>query len=444
MPTDRQKSAEVFDTSMDTPGPESDYAQAYSRARESGGFGDYATAADEFAMAAAVARDFGEQDERLMDSLSRLAYCHYRLGALQEAEQAYREALSLMEKFHKSKHPDRFASILWALAVLLCDNKRYDESEEYFLRSMAVSESWSGPNDRFVADCLWGLSKCLTGAGKFDQAESAILQAISIYESLSGSENVDEFLCTNYNNLGTLLLQRGKLEGSIKYIKKAIKLRQRMAGQYDPGLISLTSKISLALMQIKDYEAARRYLKQGLKVTAAIYGEESIDASRKMIALANCLTITNNCEQAQKYLQKARTILQNQEEEADSTLLTACLFELANCHQKLNQQAKLKDTLEAISDRYEKNRCLARGSMYADAMIKLAEMHSDQCRYKKARQLLQGALETRQSLYGREHKSVAECLLRLGNVESRMSLAAEAEEHIRTAEKMLADLKKRA
>ncbi|HMY05129.1 MAG TPA: hypothetical protein PKA48_17325, partial [Candidatus Obscuribacter sp.] len=65
MPTDRQKSAEVFDTSMDTPGPESDYAQAYSRARESGGFGDYATAADEFAMAAAVARDFGEQDERL-------------------------------------------------------------------------------------------------------------------------------------------------------------------------------------------------------------------------------------------------------------------------------------------------------------------------------------------------------------------------------------------
>ncbi len=129
-----------------------------------------------------------------------------------------------MEKFHKSKHPDRFASILWALAVLLCDNKRYDESEEYFLRSMAVSESWSGPNDRFVADCLWGLSKCLTGAGKFDQAESAILQAISIYESLSRSENVDEFLCTNYNNLGTLLLQRGKLEGSIKHLKKAIKL----------------------------------------------------------------------------------------------------------------------------------------------------------------------------------------------------------------------------
>lgn len=444
MPTDRQKSVDVLDTSLDTPGPESDYAQAYSRARESGGFGDYATAADEFAMAAALARDFGEQDERLMDSLSRLAYCHYRLGALQEAEEAYREALALMEKFHKGKHPDRFASILWALAVLLCDNKRYGESEEYFLRSMAVSESWSGPNDRFVADCLWGLSKCLTGAGKFDQAESAIFQAISIYESLSHSENVDEFLCTNYNNLGTLLMQRGKLEGAVKYLKKAVKLRQRMAGQYDPGLISLTSKLSLALMQVKDYQSARRYLKQGLKVTAAFYGEESIDASRKMIALANCLTITNNCEQAQKYLQKARTILQNQGQETDSTLLTACLFELANCHQKLNQPAKLKETLEAISDRYEQNHFLARGSMYADAMIKLAEMLSEQCRYKKARQLLQRALETRQSIHGKEHKLVAECLLRLGNLEARMSLGADAEEHIGAAESMLADLKKRA
>ncbi|MBK9771044.1 MAG: tetratricopeptide repeat protein [Candidatus Obscuribacter sp.] len=83
--------------------------------------------------------------------------------------------------------------------MLLSDSKRFNEAEEYFKRP------WLCPRvvrskDRFVADRLWGLSKCLTELGKINEAEEAIKNAIAIYQP---DENVDDFLATNYINLGS-------------------------------------------------------------------------------------------------------------------------------------------------------------------------------------------------------------------------------------------------
>ena len=420
---------------------ESTFETAFARAKESGVYGDYATAAGDYATAASVARAFGEEDARLVESLSRLAYCQYRLGLLNQAEEVYLEALSLMERFHKSTHPDRFASILWAIAVLLSDSRRFAEAETYFKRSMEVSESWAGPSDRFVADCLWGLSKCLTGAGKVDEAEDAIRRAIKIYETLP--ENVDEFLATNYGNLGSILFQKGKLQEACEALSLAVKLRGRLAGEYDPGLISLTNKLALALMQLGRHKEAEKQLRHGLKIVSTVYGEEHHEAVRRMVALGNCLTAQGKWEAAVKLLKRALKLMKSQEN--DPTLMSASLFELSTCYQKLKDEKSTKECLEELFALYESNPiALAKGAMYADSAIKLAAIYEQHCLFKKAKQHYEDALIAREKVYGQEHKLVADALMRLGACMTKMNMSNEGREMIRRAETMLADLRKRA
>lgn len=432
---------EQIDVQTEPQFAESHFDAVYAKARESGTYGDFATAADEYAQAAFVARSFGESDARLSDTLSRLAYCRYRLGDLSQAEESYLEALRLLETFHAQTHPERLASVLWSLAVLLSDLLRYDESEKYFRRSMDVSENWAGPKDRFVADCLWGLSKCLTNNGKFLEAEGAIKRAIAIYETLP--ENCDEYLCTNYANLGALHLQRGSFETACQHLTKAVTMRRSLAGDMDAGLISLTSKLALALMQLKRLKEAEKYLRLSLKISVAIYGDKDLETARKYIAVGNCLNGLAKYTQAEKALSKAIVVVRAQS--TDPALTAACLYELTTSYQKLNEKTKMKKVLEELAELYSQPHAkLPKHSLYADAQLKLGAIYEEACLFKKARICYQGALTARESVFGQEHKLVAECLMRLAGCLTKMSQHSEAQELYRKAETMLADLKKRA
>jgi tetratricopeptide (TPR) repeat protein len=430
---------------------ESRFEDVFSRARASGEFENYAEAADDYAEAAIMARDFGEGDVRLLESVSRLAYCRYRLGELAQAEASYREALSLMERFHTTTHPERFASIIWALAVTLSDERRFDEAEKFFRRSMEISENWGGPKDRFVADCLWGLSKCLTANGKIKEAEKCIRRAISIYETLP---DCFSYLGTNYANLGEIVLQQGRYEDGVPILEKAIKLKQQYGGAFDSSIVSLTNKIALALIQLKRYKEAQTHLKTALKITSALYGERHIETARRYIAIGNCLNNENRYPQAQKPLSTAYQILREQKVEAptkkgaraligEPTLLAACLFELTTVYNKLGEKKKYKEALEELVDLYQHSN-LPRASLYADTLIKLGSIHDEACQYRKAKEYFEKALLIRESLFGLEHKLVAECLMRISSCLSHMNKHKDAHDLQMRAENMLAMLKRRA
>ena len=426
---------------------ESRFESVFSRARALGDFENYAEAANDYAEAASMARDFGEGDLRLVESVSRLAYCRYRLGELAQAEASYREALSLMERFHTTTHPERFASIIWALAVTLSDERRFEEAEKFFRRSMEISESWGGPNDRFVADCLWGLSKCLTANGKIREAEKVILRAISIYETLPDCHS---YLSTNYSNLAEVILQQGRYADGVPVLEKAIALKKEAnvggAGDFDGSLIALNSKISLALIQLKRYKEAQTYLKAALKVTTTLYGSDHIETARRLIAIGNCLNNENKHTQAQKQLTAALAILRQHNaagKTIDPPLMAACLFELTTCYSKLAEKKKYKAVLEELVALYEKTN-LPRASLYADTLIKLGAVYEEACQYKKARACFDSALTAREGLFGLEHKLVAECLMRISGCLSRMSKHKEAHEMQMRAENMLSMLKRRA
>jgi len=123
--------------------------------------------------------------------------------------------------------------------------------------------------------------------------------------------------------------------------------------------------------------------------------------------------------------------------------MAACLFELTNCYAKTAEKKKYKAALEELVALYEKSN-LPRASLYADTLIKLGAVYEEACQYKKARQCFDTALTARESLFGLEHKLVAECLMRISGCLSRMGKHKDAHEMQMRAENMLNLLKRRA
>ena len=180
-----------------------------------------------------------------------------------------------------------------------------------------------------------------------------------------------------------------------------------------------------------------------LKISLAIYGNKDLETARKYIALGNCLNGLAKYAQAEKTLSKAIAVVRTQT--TDPSLTAACLYELTTCYQKLSEKAKMKKVLEELAELYlQPHAKLPKHTLYADAQLKLGAIYEEACLFKKARVCYQGALTARESVFGQEHKLVAECLMRLAGCLTKMSQHGEAQELYRKAETMLADLKKRA
>lgn len=254
-------------------------------------------------------------------------------------------------------------------------------------------------------------------------------------------DNCDEYLCTNYGNLGNLELQTAKLEDAAKHLTRAIELRVRIAGEVDVALIGLTSKLSLALIQLGKHKEAEKYLKMALKVTNANFGEKSLESARKMIALGNCLNHQNKFPQAEKILSKAAAIVRK--ERLEPANAAACLYELNTSLQKLSEKARTRAVLEELSELYERTN-LPRAALYAEARLKLGSIYEEACLFKKARACYETALDARKSVFGNEHKLVAECLMRLSGCLHKLNDYKTAIDYQRQAESMLSDLKHRA
>lgn len=442
-----------------------DYNDLYNEARQNGSYGNFEAAAGNYERAADVAaREFGPEDERLLDSLSRLGYCRYRLGELVKAEQSYKEALTLIERFHNDAYPDRLASILWALAVLMSDAQRYTEAEQYYKRSMAVSETWAGPTDRFVADCLWGLSKCLTNSGRGLEAESAIKRAISIYESLP--DDCRDYLATNHANLGALIFKRNDYEGALHHLVRAFALRADLNGAdlaeasddvrkyasasferyYDDATFALVEKIVFVCLKQHKYSLAEKYLHQSLSAAYRLFGYDDMQTLAILLESAACYNSQNKYEKTVAILQKPLSILRQVPLERDFSppaLRVAVAFEMSLALIALKRKKEAKEHLNWLLKVHRDDR-LSLDNIYAESNMRLGLILEEECQYKKARKHFEDALFSRQKIYGPEHKMVAEAMLNLARCFEYMRLHDEASRLSQKAGQMIRDLRNRA
>lgn len=112
------------------------------------------------------------------------------------------------------------ADTLYDLAKLCESQRRYAESEQHYLRALAICEQQIGTEHSAVAKILNGLATLCKSQGWYTEAEQHYLHALTIYEQQLGNEH--PLVSNSFNNLAELHCAKGCYEEALKHYQSSL------------------------------------------------------------------------------------------------------------------------------------------------------------------------------------------------------------------------------
>ncbi|MEC4679461.1 MAG: tetratricopeptide repeat protein, partial [Nitrospirota bacterium] len=132
--------------------------------------GKFPEAEQELKSALLLAEQFGEQDPRLIQSLTNLAILYNAKGEPDEAEAFLQQTVAIHEKAPNPETADLAAS-LSNLGALYVTQKKFDQAQQHFERAIAIREQSQGSNDPETIREIENLAGLFVQQSQYDNAE---------------------------------------------------------------------------------------------------------------------------------------------------------------------------------------------------------------------------------------------------------------------------------
>ncbi|MBY0358854.1 MAG: tetratricopeptide repeat protein [Candidatus Obscuribacterales bacterium] len=284
-------------------------------------------------------------DERLGNSLSKLADCYYQQSQYNTAEPLYRQTAAIFNRVSGSQSND-YASSLYDLGLCLYKNDKDKEAISVLNKAAAIQSTNLGNDSSDYADTLLALGKALDAADKDEEAESKLRQAIEIYASTSGSQSLD--MAHAQNALASVLRDEGEYEETESLLKSSIIIKERLEGAFDADTAVGLCNLAGLYCALENYKAAEPLYRRAILIDTKVYGVESMDVAGDIASLADCLMCAARYEEAEPYFKQALAIYQKIAAKDDTDYLS-CLdgqAKLFRCTKRVAEAEKL----EALSD----------------------------------------------------------------------------------------------
>lgn len=388
---------------------ENKFNVSFTRAEKLRSEGKYVKAIKNFSTAIKLGNKLTKQkNKRLCDSLLGLARCQYRLGNSREAEQNFKLALSFLNRNSKKNKSSQIATILWEIAVLYTEEKRYAEGAIAFKNAIVLTDK----NEKFIADCLWGLSKCFCAMGRLNAAEESIKNALEIYQKY-GNDCINAVII-NRKNLASILIEKNCLDEALKEIDKALKLLVNPLSHDLDEFSKMYFRIAWQGQKVREYERAEKALRKALELTRKSHGARSPMCSLVKIAIAHNKVCLKNYSAAEKLLVQSINHLRKVDSETFKHDICGSLYELGLCYLRQKQIKKAIRILEELLIYHEEDP-LFMPELFADTLHSLAQCHELDCNLAKAKELNQRSIFIKEQIYGVMHEEVAQTLFQLSS-----------------------------
>jgi tetratricopeptide (TPR) repeat protein len=175
------------------------------------------------------------------DNLTALAGVRLERGRLEDAENAYREAIAHYAALPPGAHGQSRA--LGGLGFLYLMSGRHAEAEAQLRQSVSLIENRLGPGHWRVALELTTLASTLRPQGRLDEAEAALRRALSITPRRPQDRAI------TLGALATLLRERGDLVGAAESQREALGILEAAYGESDPVTVASRTKLVGILRQ---------------------------------------------------------------------------------------------------------------------------------------------------------------------------------------------------
>jgi tetratricopeptide (TPR) repeat protein len=174
------------------------------------------------------------------------ANIHHQLGEYREAEQAFRQAISIVQELAddfpgEAQYRASLANVHNSLANLLSNAGRCPEAEEEYWKGLAILKRLV---DEFPAECLYrkvyggiynNLGELARKTGRPRQAEEGLRQAVAVWDRAAADfprdATVQEAAAQGHTNLANTLKRSIALEAE-EHCRRALRIMRRLAAEH--------------------------------------------------------------------------------------------------------------------------------------------------------------------------------------------------------------------
>jgi tetratricopeptide (TPR) repeat protein len=188
--------------------------------------GRYVDAQASLKSAVALAENLKPRDNRLLNSVSHLAFSYLLHRDWTPGKIILQRQLTLASEI---SGPQSIQTVqpLEGLAGVAFEQKDYVTAEKFYLQAIERNESILGPAHTMVAVDLVRLAAVYEAQGAFGKAEPLVLRANSISQGISPEGPVAE---SYLQQVATLYIKWEKLDKAEPYCRRVVALRERQYG----------------------------------------------------------------------------------------------------------------------------------------------------------------------------------------------------------------------
>lgn len=352
------------------------YTDAADKARVEGKFGD---ATKLLESAVAEAKQFGDNDVRLANTLSSLGLVYVDQGKASTAEPLFRRALDI---FEKRGDKGEIAFALGNLGYVYFLQDKYTEAEPPLKRAVEMTEAAAGKEHIFVARQLENLGRLYYATGQLPQAAALFERSLRITERAYKSDNNPKHkrillrsLAVSMEDLAKVYAEQNRyLEAEALYLK-AIDLVRADSGDSHPFIAPMMTNLGMVYRKQGRYADAEKTFLAAIELSSRVQGPGHVAVAAAKTNLAKTYAGQGKFSEAEQIYKDALAIAEKASGDNSANVATVCQ--------------------------------------------NFAGMYIDQKNYREAEPLLRRALSIREKLFGAQHRNTLEVATELARLTAK-------------------------
>ena len=270
--------------------------------------GEAITATDLLDHGAERARgELADEPELLAELLAVVANTYQSLDMFAESYSVANEALTLRRQALGPDEP-RVADSLFDVGYANIYRGRMEEAEQAFEEALEIYEARYGSQPHVgKAATMRELSYVYFMTGRIEEGHAAIGRALPEMQTLfpDGSEE----LAATLNIQALSAMRSNDLQAAIDITLDIVEMRRKVHGDLHPRLASSVQNLAFIYSQYGDYENAEKYLREAIDMRTTMYGENATQLEASVSLLADILRKRGDVDANFETLEKLKVLI---------------------------------------------------------------------------------------------------------------------------------------
>lgn len=232
------------------------------------------------------------------------------VGSYRKSERELLNALTILEEI--DYYPSvEYVSVLSSLAGLYVSLSKLPEAEQAYTQAISILDRLEEDYWEYRAAASSNLARVFTALGDFERAESIYLENLEVVKEYFGEDSFD-FAIDSYN-LGLNYLYAGKYQDSEAYQLKALEVFKDIVGEESLDYARVLNNLTMLYTKTRRLEEAMQYGKQSVQTFEQTIGADHQETSFANFNLGNVYLIDGKVDLAEELhisaLRARRTVL---------------------------------------------------------------------------------------------------------------------------------------